>query len=371
MILLPFVCNFSTQKHVTCGGREIELTVPLVNNSARITRMNSVELITKICDELFWDGFPTLYQCVQLNRMWCRIGIPFLWKYPFAYYEKFASQQLYSFRIHPKDTVLVRLLLYFSYGCPFLLPKRPLFEYPKYLKYLDFDILKQVVLLGVSAITREEFSSPFFGELYNSITADPNLFTNVIHALERYNVRLIGAKLESIMLVTDRNVILRSPMLRQIRFLDIYIPGFENQDFSWINLLAPTLRELHVCYNNLDKNYEWIENLGSKLQYMSKLHTFGMYVYDKNTFSLLINELNKHVAQSLRYLYIHGWSKRKVGRCHLKILPHQFPLTVYLIKCKMSISPYEARKLLSRKENRRNELIVKTSSMNFPKQEFS
>lgn len=154
MILLPFVCNFSTQKHVTCGGREIELTVPLVNNSARITRMNSVELITKICDELFWDGFPTLYQCVQLNRMWCRIGIPFLWKYPFAYYEKFASQQLYSFRIHPKDTVLVRLLLYFSYGCPFLLPKRPLFEYPKYLKYLDFDILKQVVLLGVSAITR-------------------------------------------------------------------------------------------------------------------------------------------------------------------------------------------------------------------------
>src|SRR5581483_4645807 len=41
------------------------------------------ELIYEII-KYFHDDFKTLYSCILVNRLWCRLAIPLLWEDPFA-----------------------------------------------------------------------------------------------------------------------------------------------------------------------------------------------------------------------------------------------------------------------------------------------
>lgn len=99
----------------------------------------NVECLEKILGN-FWDlsdDIETLFNCTLVNRLWCKIAIPFLWSNPFGYLR---CQK------HDRGWQLIRTYL----SC---LPddektkvnkwilqadlKKPLFDYPIYLKCLD------------------------------------------------------------------------------------------------------------------------------------------------------------------------------------------------------------------------------------------
>ncbi|CAB4431345.1 unnamed protein product [Rhizophagus irregularis] len=86
----------------------------------------------------FKNGFSTLYSCVLVNRLWCRITIPILWENPFLIPDK----------NYKKNSNLIKIYLYDlnddlktklnQYEINYIsLTSNTLFNYPSFLKYLN------------------------------------------------------------------------------------------------------------------------------------------------------------------------------------------------------------------------------------------
>ncbi|GBC00480.1 hypothetical protein RclHR1_38730001 [Rhizophagus clarus] len=92
----------------------------------------------------FQDDFTTLHSCILVNRLWCRLAIPLLWKNPFL-----ISTKNYNFiRIYLrnlKGDLKIKLNEYVKID-DIIFPSNTLFNYPSFIKYLN---------------TRKMFSSVF------------------------------------------------------------------------------------------------------------------------------------------------------------------------------------------------------------------
>ncbi|PKY20301.1 hypothetical protein RhiirB3_433570 [Rhizophagus irregularis] len=82
----------------------------------------------------FQDDFPTLYSCILVNRLWCRLTIPLLWKDPFSISTgnyKFIGIYLNNLKGDLKTKLN-------DYEIDKLLPlNNTLFNYPSFIKYLN------------------------------------------------------------------------------------------------------------------------------------------------------------------------------------------------------------------------------------------
>ncbi|RGB35323.1 hypothetical protein C1646_759494 [Rhizophagus diaphanus] len=81
----------------------------------------------------FQNDFSTLHSCILVNRLWCRLAIPLLWKNPFS-----ISTGNYNFigiYLHNLNGELKIKLN--KYDIDKLLPKNILFNYPNFIKHLN------------------------------------------------------------------------------------------------------------------------------------------------------------------------------------------------------------------------------------------
>ncbi|CAG8625486.1 12941_t:CDS:2 [Gigaspora margarita] len=93
-----------------------------------------VECLEEILSHLVQDR-SSLYSCLFVNRLFCRLTIPILWQNPFEYQNKSGSRLIRTY-VSCLDDNQKKLLLDNGLKVPDL-PK-PFFDYPKYMQGFDF-----------------------------------------------------------------------------------------------------------------------------------------------------------------------------------------------------------------------------------------
>jgi hypothetical protein len=120
------------------------------------------ELINEII-QYFQNDFLTLHSCILVNRLWCRLAIPLLWKDPFSI--KFPRNhhfiEIYLHNLNEDDKK--KLNDYVTHND--LLPSKTLFNYPSFIQRLDtykvwHSVENWVAAVGTST-TKEQHSSYF------------------------------------------------------------------------------------------------------------------------------------------------------------------------------------------------------------------
>jgi hypothetical protein len=94
------------------------------------------ELTSEIFKYLRYD-FSTLYSCILVNRLCCRIAIPLLWEDPFSMHTGFYDFiKIYLHNLNDDDKIKLN-----EYGIDKkLFPSNILFNYPNYIKCLNIHI---------------------------------------------------------------------------------------------------------------------------------------------------------------------------------------------------------------------------------------
>ncbi|CAB4426527.1 unnamed protein product [Rhizophagus irregularis] len=82
----------------------------------------------------FKNDYSTLYSCILVNRLWCRLAIPLLWENPFSILTK--NYNFIEIYLHNLNDDLKMKLNEFKI-IDNSLPSNTLFNYPKFLKYLN------------------------------------------------------------------------------------------------------------------------------------------------------------------------------------------------------------------------------------------
>ncbi|RIA94287.1 hypothetical protein C1645_873551 [Glomus cerebriforme] len=79
----------------------------------------------------------SLYSCILVNRFWCRIAVPILWKHPYNY-RKISRDKLYNVIIHLLPQSSKQLLFDNNIDLPSLstISNKSLFNYISYLSQI-------------------------------------------------------------------------------------------------------------------------------------------------------------------------------------------------------------------------------------------
>uniref|UniRef100_U9UKK6 F-box domain-containing protein n=1 Tax=Rhizophagus irregularis (strain DAOM 181602 / DAOM 197198 / MUCL 43194) TaxID=747089 RepID=U9UKK6_RHIID len=84
--------------------------------------------------QYFRKDFSTLYSCILVNRLWCRLAIPLLWEDPFSLpTQNYHCIKTYLCFLNEDDKAKFN-----EYGInDNLFLSNTLFNYPSFIKYLD------------------------------------------------------------------------------------------------------------------------------------------------------------------------------------------------------------------------------------------
>ncbi|CAB4422065.1 unnamed protein product [Rhizophagus irregularis] len=190
----------------------------------------------------FKNDFSTLYSCILVNRLWCRLAIPLLWENPFL-----ISNENYNFigiYLRNLNGDLKAQLNEYKIDDK-LFPSNTLFNYPIFLKYLYTGKIISSIEEWSEDIELENRSIPEFKRLiYISlfkifIENDVNIYTFDIKA----NFPYIDDMLELIIQNPD--------FLHNIRNLKLCCINFytDNRMSQMINL-CQNLKKISLAYNN-------------------------------------------------------------------------------------------------------------------------
>uniref|UniRef100_U9U6K3 F-box domain-containing protein n=1 Tax=Rhizophagus irregularis (strain DAOM 181602 / DAOM 197198 / MUCL 43194) TaxID=747089 RepID=U9U6K3_RHIID len=101
---------------------------------SKICSGNLVELAEEIIQYLR-DDISSLYSCILVNRLWCRIAIPLLWEDPFSVpTQKFDFIKILLRSLNDEDKT--RLIVKYGFNNNEFSPKT-LFNYPGFIKRLN------------------------------------------------------------------------------------------------------------------------------------------------------------------------------------------------------------------------------------------
>ena len=91
------------------------------------------ELTNKLI-QYFRGDTPTLHSCILVNRLWCRLAIPFLWEDPFS--NPIKNHHFIEIYLHFLNDDDKAKLTEHGIDINFL-SSNPLFNYPSFIKCLD------------------------------------------------------------------------------------------------------------------------------------------------------------------------------------------------------------------------------------------
>ncbi|CAB5206538.1 unnamed protein product [Rhizophagus irregularis] len=164
----------------------------------------------------FQNDYSTLYSCIFVNRLWCRLAIPLLWENPFSIRTgNYDFIEIYLYNNLNND---LKLYEYKTINNS-LLPTNTLFNYPSFLKYLNtYKLYTSVDKWFCSAIRNSKFG--IGTDRYDHvkrlvhmslfkifIESEVNLHTLEIEALSIYDKASFNEILDEITILQKINLI--------------------------------------------------------------------------------------------------------------------------------------------------------------------
>ncbi|RGB41750.1 hypothetical protein C1646_751810, partial [Rhizophagus diaphanus] len=91
----------------------------------------------------FQNDISTLHSCILVNKLWCRLAIPLLWEDPFSF--RTGNYNVIEIYLDNLNDDLKSKLSKYKINDDSLIPSNTLFNYAKFLKYLNIsDIISCV-----------------------------------------------------------------------------------------------------------------------------------------------------------------------------------------------------------------------------------
>ncbi|GBB88137.1 hypothetical protein RclHR1_14670002 [Rhizophagus clarus] len=117
------------------------------------------ELINKVIQYFRYD-YKTLYSCILVNRLWCRLAIPLLWEDPFLIKKpkNYRFIEIYLYNLN--EDYKTKLNEYVNHDDSF--PSNTLFNYPSFIQHLDTSKVCYSVEMWVSSIITKKQPSRYF-----------------------------------------------------------------------------------------------------------------------------------------------------------------------------------------------------------------
>jgi hypothetical protein len=268
--------------------------------------------------KFFQNDFTTLYSCILVSRLWCRLAIPLLWENPFSIPTR--NYNFIDFYLHNlNDDLITKLNEYRSNEN--LLPSNTLFNYSKFIKYLNtwefisfvkewfensFKTLKHknnydselnfkrlIHMLLLKIFIENEVNlhtlyieirgsldySPYLGDILELILQVPNFFHNIKNL--KINNLSSGSNIlfENRILQVQNSILQVINSLKNLREILLGYNNFSLYQSSLFNC-SNTLNTIILCHvnfkgiNNLNKIFEQLNVLESvHIIYCSSLNT--------------------------------------------------------------------------------------------------
>ncbi|PKC55271.1 hypothetical protein RhiirA1_475917 [Rhizophagus irregularis] len=296
------------------------------------------ELIYNII-KYFHNDYSTLYSCVLVNRLWCRIMIPILWENPFSIPIK--NYNVIDIYLHYLNDDLKTKLN--EYKINKLFPSTTLFNYPMFLKYLNIYKIISSVEKWSETFKTSQFSGEFFlikdfKKFINMslfiifIENEVNLHTLEIEISITYFNTYVDYILEIILqypifihkfrnlkiyiLINDKYIQIKNHQqflqliinyCKNIKFLDLYKFVWNENYFLVLNLiesfnqnlnhLSITIEDYQDRSNNIKCSSIILQNLGQILP--SKLEYLVLYIRENDFEIFLKNSQNTSIKKLL------------------------------------------------------------------------
>ncbi|GBC02670.1 hypothetical protein RclHR1_04740013 [Rhizophagus clarus] len=231
------------------------------------------ELTSKII-QYFKNDYSTLYSCILINRLWCRLAIPLLWENPFStHVQNYQFIEIYLHSLNEDDKAKFN-----EYGINsnLFLPNT-LFNYPGFIKCLSthkivYFIESWLVTLMVNNHSnRYKVTKLVYRLLFNMfIENEGNLHSFEIRANTINDYKYFNDTMELTLQKPNFISNIRSLMFH------INIPYYSESRFSYTNV-SPFLNFLFSNCNSISSFY------------------FGISEFNVDNFSLIRNDLSKMV----------------------------------------------------------------------------
>ncbi|GBB89752.1 hypothetical protein RclHR1_16540001 [Rhizophagus clarus] len=217
------------------------------------------------------DDKSTLYNCLLLNRLCCRLVMPLLWKRPFDLIQQssFVEQSgntTSSYNSLERNAALIiktyvsclppsELRIYSEEGMNIPRMIRPLFDYPIYLKSFDTSLIYSSIEYFFKNLLRNTRLMHYKSPSFNPTTYLAQWIFNKSNALHSLNYHYITEDaLKSIDLSTFKNTESKLHHLKKFNF--IYIP---RRTFTFINDIKPIISNLFLTLSNTSININQVK----------------------------------------------------------------------------------------------------------------
>ncbi|CAI2176875.1 7944_t:CDS:2 [Funneliformis geosporum] len=260
--------------------------------------------------ELLENDISALYSCIRVNRHWCRLAVPVLWRRPFehVYPEVYGSRAINTYiNCLSKDD---KQRLISSYVVMPSQQVQPIFYYPKFLQGFDCDNFISSVRAWLPGDPEPEL-----------IQLTARLIGNMIFRRSRglKNLRYLRKEVPDDMTLVDfltyTEVIRALTRLQRFEFRSSHVA---DRDFTraWLNLFAKAsasaknLRHItvHIKKKNRDSYLELDHSITDLIGVQKCVQSISVNSFWSTSNSQLIYQAMLQHSRSLNYLRIQGLS---------------------------------------------------------------
>ncbi|PKK68016.1 hypothetical protein RhiirC2_782803 [Rhizophagus irregularis] len=195
----------------------------------------------------FQNDFSTLHSCILVNRLWCRLAIPLLWENPFSF--RTGNYNFIGIYLHNlNDNLETKLNNVIDNS----LPSNTLFNYPRFLKYLNiYNFISSVERYETAIRTSNPESRLYLSDFKRLINMCVLLFTIFIE--NEVNLHTLEIEISSTYYNTCFDKILESILqstnfIHNIKYLKLYISNY-NENTVIKNRILPLIHS----HQNLKK----------------------------------------------------------------------------------------------------------------------
>ncbi|CAI2161817.1 15521_t:CDS:2 [Funneliformis geosporum] len=273
------------------------------------------------------DDKSTLYNCLFLNRLCCRLVVPLLWKRPFDLIQQTShsaergetsSSTLNS--LERNATLIIKTYIsclpsselqrYSKEGMIIPEMTRPLFDYPTYLKGFDVALLHSSIEYYFTKLLRNTRLMHYKSPSFNPSTYLAQWIVNKSNSLHSLNYQYVTEDaLKSVDISSFKNIELKLQRLTKFDF--IYFP-----QRSFINDIKPIISELFLTLSKTSTNIHEVKLILNKssdppihqichflssLRYLTTFKSNEFWLNDDPTFLDVFYSLSKHL-NTLEYL---------------------------------------------------------------------
>ncbi|PKY18148.1 hypothetical protein RhiirB3_430896 [Rhizophagus irregularis] len=238
----------------------------------------------------FKNDFSTLYSCILVNRLWCRLAIPLLWENPFSIpTENYNFIEIYLLNLNGElKTILNEYRIEEN-----LIPSNTLFNYPSFIKYLNtwriITSIEKWTEDAVRTIKPEKRKLDGFERLIHMSIY--KIFTENEIKLHTLEIEIYRHPIHDPYLNYDLDLLLQYPsFFHNIKNLKLFISDSSNFLISYSNNRLSQIINLHQNLNKIvldDNSFPLYQSLLLSKDYNCSNTLSSIILYQVNLKSII------------------------------------------------------------------------------------